>query len=138
MRFHSILLVLILIISCGQKIAVQDLNHLNGYWEIKKVEFPDGSSKEYEINTTVDFFEYSEMKGFRKKVQPKLDGSFTTSDDAENFEVITKKDKFIVLYSNNLSQWEEEIRSITAHELVVVNSEGITYHYNRFGGKSAH
>ena len=132
MRFTSLLIFSLFIAGCEQKPVAADLPLLNGYWEIKKVVFPDGGSKEYNISTTVDFIYYEESGGYRKKVQPKLDGAFTTSNDAEYFKVDLKNDTFIMRYSNDLSQWEERIAKLNKDQLVLVNAEGIAYHYNKF------
>jgi len=118
--------------ACAEKISVSDLNHINGYWEIVKVEFPNGEIKDYDINTTIDYFEYENMKGFRKKVQPALDGSYATSSDAESFRINERDDLFWMSYQNDLSSWEEQIEVISESILVVKNKEDISYHYKRF------
>ena len=94
--------------------------------------FPDGSSREYKVNATIDYFEYKDLRGFRKKVQPNLKGTYSTSDDAEFFEIVSKKDIFIMMYTNELSQWEEVIKTVDNNELVLVSQEGVTYFYKRF------
>lgn len=120
------------IMACADKISVSDLSHINGYWEIVKVEFPNGESKAYDINTTIDYFEYKNMTGFRKKVQPALDGSYATSSDAELFQINERDDVFWMSYSNDLSSWEEQIEVISETIFIVKNKEGISYHYKRF------
>ncbi|MBT8289206.1 MAG: hypothetical protein KJO93_00095 [Muriicola sp.] len=132
MRQLTVILLMILFISCGQKIEKEDLELLNGYWEISVVEFPSGDKKRYEINTTVDYIEVSGMKGYRKKVQPLPDGSFITSDDAENFSLSARNDAFIMLYNNEMSEWEEEIEQLTETLLVLKNNEQIRYIYRRY------
>ena len=126
------LLIFLVLLNCADTISSEDLIHLPGYWEIEKVVFPNGDTKEYGLNTTIDYFETQDMKGFRKKVQPKLDGTFITSDDAAPFEILTKSNKFIVMYTSDGHSWEEEMVCLTAEILVMVNEEGITYHYKRF------
>lgn len=120
------------IIGCKQLPEQKDLDLLNGYWEIEKVVFPDGSSKEYRVSTTVDYFFYEQFEGYRKKVQPKLDGGYTTSDDAEYFKIEPKSDIFIIRYENELSQWEEKILKLEEDLLILGNQEGIKYHYKKF------
>ena len=134
MRFALLLILCSVLYACGESVTEADLNSLNGYWEIEKVEFPDGNSKTYGINTIIDYFEYANTRGFRKKVQPRLDGTFVTSDDAESFNIVEKNNKFIVVYQNDLSRWEEEILSLTAKTLVLANQEGVVYHYKKFEG----
>ena len=123
---------MILCISCGQKVEKEDLEFLSGYWEICVVEFPSGDKKRYEINTTVDYIEVSGMEGYRKKVQPLPDGSFITSDDAENFSLSSRDDAYIMLYNNEMSEWEEEIEQLTETLLVLKNNEQIRYIYKRY------
>ena len=134
MRFALLIIVCSVLYSCGESIKEEDLNFLSGYWEIEKVEFPDGNSKTYSINTTIDYFEYGNKKGFRKKVQPRLDGTFRTSDDAESFNIVAKNNKFTVVYQNDLSQWEEDILTLTDKSLVLASQEGVVYHYKKFEG----
>lgn len=134
MRKVFIYLALIYIVSCTDSVALEDLKHLNGYWEIERVVFSDGNSKNYQISTIIDYFEYKDLKGFRKKVQPNLNGTYTTSDDAVFFEISPKNNKFIIHYNNDLNQWEEEIRLISSKEMVIVNLEGVSYYYKRFEG----
>jgi hypothetical protein len=49
-------------LSCKQKITDTDLQHLNGYWEIEKVTLPDGDTKEYKVNETIDYFQIEQKK----------------------------------------------------------------------------
>jgi len=130
-KFLSIILILILA-SCANKVSSEDLVHLDGYWEIEKVKFPDGSTKEYTINAMVDYFQVADKTGYRKKVQPRLDGSYQTSDDAEKFTIHESNGEFLLHYKNNLSEWEEKITLLTANQCVFVNQEQIAYHYKRF------
>lgn len=130
-RICSLLLVLILI-GCNQKVTTDDIDYLNGYWEIEKVTFPDGNSKEYTVNATIDYIELDGLKGFRKKVQPKFDGSFSTSNDAEFFVVVEKPETLEIHYKNELSEWSETLIEISENNFSVSNSDGITYNYKRF------
>jgi hypothetical protein len=132
MRKLVSLLLFLCFLACSEKISVSDLNHINGYWEIEEVKFPDGESKEYNVNMTIDYFEYNNMKGFRKKVQPKFDGTYITSNDATSFQINERDGFFWMSYQNDLSSWEEQITAITKTKMVVKNKEGLSYHYRRF------
>ena len=131
MRFLAVILIL-LMVGCSSKITQKDLDHLNGYWEIEKVIFPDGSSKSYRINETVDFIELTKNEGYRKKVRPRLNGTYEVSADAEPFIVLGREGVFSIRYSNELSEWEEQIKYIGEDKFSVVNQENITYHYKRY------
>lgn len=124
-------LVVLLIFGCASKINREDLKLLNGYWEIEKVVFPDGSTKTYSINETVDYLEIKVDTGYRKKVKPRLDGKYEVSADAEPFKILEKEGVFIIQYANNLSIWEEQIEHLNNEGFSVVNKENITYHYKR-------
>lgn len=126
------LLLIFCFLSCSERVSVSDLNYINGYWEIQEVKFPNGKTKKYDINMTIDYFEYDKMQGFRKKMQPKFDGTFTTSSDAESFQINEKDGSFWMLYKNDLSNWEEQIIMINKTRMVVKNKEGLSYNYRRF------
>ncbi|MEO1012532.1 MAG: hypothetical protein AAFX53_14595 [Bacteroidota bacterium] len=123
---------LIILLGCGDTISKTDLAHLNGYWEIEKVTLADGKTKEYTVNTTVDLIKLEGTKGFRKKVNPKLDGTFETSNDAEFFEISPEDGRFILSYKNELSAWKETLLGISEGYFEVSNEAGIRYMYTRF------
>ena len=120
------------LIACFESIDVEDLPKLNGYWQIEKVIFPDKSSKTYEVSTTLDFIQFEETNGYRKKVQPALDGTFDTSDDAVSFDVMRLDRGIFLLYSNAAESWEEELLHIDDNSFSVKNEAGIVYHYKRY------
>ncbi|MFD0798584.1 hypothetical protein ACFQZJ_14015 [Maribacter chungangensis] len=122
---------LIFIFSCTS-ISEDKLDLLNGYWEIETVEFPNGGKKEYKMNTDIEFIQLDGLKGFRKKMKPRFDGSYETSDDAEPFELISNEKVFSLHYKNDLSEWKETLTSLTADNFTVKNEDGILYHYKRF------
>lgn len=119
-------------LGCIEKVNRTDLDHLNGYWEIERVVFPDGSHKEYGTNTQIDFMFWDGEQGYRKKVQPNLNGRYVTSDDAAFFTIAENKGAFLIRYKNDMSEWEEQIEFISNSDLKVVNEENIRYHYIRF------
>lgn len=131
MKYIS-LLSLLFIISCNSAIDQNDLHLLNGYWEIKEVRFSDGTKKEYSINSTVDYITLDSLKGFRKKVTPKFNGTFETSDDAEPIFMRIKSDSIFMEYKNELTSWEEILLSLSQNNFSVKNKQGNTYHYQRF------
>ncbi|MCK0160178.1 hypothetical protein [Allomuricauda sp. F6463D] len=128
----SFILVLIFWGCNDSVVHKEDLNYLNGYWEIAEVEFPDGSIKEYGINTNIDFIHLDDEKGYRKKMKPKFDGSYDTSLDMEGFTVSNTGETIILRYSTALSEWEEKLVQLDSLTFSVTNQEGITYKYKRF------
>lgn len=123
----------LLIMGCKKtSVAEADLHYLNGYWEIEEVVFPDGSVKEYGMNPSIDFIHLEEDEGYRKKMQPKFDGSYTTSNDTEKFSVTEVTNGFVLQYQNDFSDWEETLVQLDSTSFAVVNQEGLTYFYKRF------
>ncbi|WP_339709772.1 hypothetical protein [uncultured Kriegella sp.] len=130
-RFLYILLIFVTF-GCSKKISDADLKQLNGYWEIENVTFSDGSTKTYNVNTTVDYIEIDGFEGYRKKVKPKFDGTYDTSNDAEFFTIEKKNDSFVMYYQNNLSEWSESLTQLSQTNFAVIGENNSTYHYRRY------
>ncbi len=122
---------LICLVSCKQDIQSGDLKKLNGYWEIEYVNLPDGSKKTYKINESVDYFELKDLKGFRKKVYPQLDGKYLVNDVKESIQIEQVESKWKLQYSTPYSKWSEEIVEIRDSVLVIKNEAKLIYHYKR-------
>ena len=125
------LIVLGSVLSCKQKITDADISNLNGYWEIEKVELPDGDKKEYKVNETIDFFKIDGNKGFRKKVMPQLDGTYLTNDIQEDIVIAVKDGDATIQYKTTYASWKEEIIELPKDKLVVKNEQDLEYHYKR-------
>ncbi|MCM4151416.1 hypothetical protein DHD05_07420 [Arenibacter sp. N53] len=132
MRYIYFFIALNSLIGCQDKINQIDLPYLNGYWEIEKVSFPDGTDKEYTVNTSVDYIEINALKGYRKKVQPKFNGTYDTSNDAEMFTIHEKDGVFTINYTTGLSEWHEKIISLSENSFTVLSEDNLKYHYKRF------
>ncbi len=132
MRYFIYIFSFSMFFGCTTQVSKEDITNLNGYWEIEQVTFPDGETKEFTVNPTVDYIELDGSKGFRKKMQPKFDGSFTTSNDAEPFQIVEDKGQFNFQYKNEMSEWSEEIKSISKDRFSVINQDTLTYTYKRF------
>jgi len=130
MKKLSFFLLLSIIISCS-KVEPKDIDLLKGYWEINKVEMPSGEKKEYKINESVDYFEVADMKGFKKKLIPQMDGTFLTNEVQENLTVEFTDEKAILHYKTDYASWDEEIVKLTDKELVVKNQQDIKYFYTK-------
>ncbi|HEX8575962.1 MAG TPA: hypothetical protein VF677_06670 [Flavobacterium sp.] len=133
MKLRLLLLPLLLVfMACQQHITPSDVPAINGYWEIEKVVFPEGDDKDYKINETFDYFQVDKNnKGFRKKVMPQLNGTFLANNDFETIKIIFENDKAFIQYSTPYAKWKEELRGISEDEMVLVNPQGIAYHYKK-------
>ena len=130
-KYWSLVIVLLLL-GCQNKISSENLILLNGYWEIEKVTLSNGETKEYELNTAVDYIQIKDVKGFRKKVYPKFDGSIDTSNDAEQFSIVEQNERFEIHYKTEFSTWVEVLKTLSEDSFSVTNTAQITYYYKRF------
>ena len=128
----SIILLFIITIfnSCTDSL---DLHLLNGYWEIDEVILNNGTSKEYKINTTIDFFELKpDSSGIRTKLYPMADGTYRTNTDVERFKIIYTSQETIIEYDTEMDRWTELIEELDENRLVLKNDSAIRYIYKRF------
>lgn len=120
------------LLSCKQENTEQQIEYLNGYWEIEEVTLPSGETKSYSINMLVDFIEIEDGKGFRKKVAPQLDGSFQITEDAEAIEIKVEDNQVVLYYSTPFHNWKETVVKANENELILKNEEELVYTYKRF------
>jgi len=130
---HISILITLCFISCSSKIDKEDLKNLNGYWEIEKVTFKDGTSKEYKMSTTLDYIHVIDTIGYRKKVQPKFNGTYETSNDAEAFSITKENVTLFLNYSSDeISKRKEKLVTLNENTFTVINEEEIMYTYKKF------
>lgn len=127
-----VLIVLIVLVGCRPEISEETIQQLNGYWEIEKVTFPNGQTKDFTASTTIDYIEVKDMKGFRKKVQPKFNGTFETSDDAELFKIIGNGNSFQLQYTGSSETRTEDLIDLSEDRFSVTNRDTLTYTYKRY------
>lgn len=120
------------LVSCSDN-PKKMLTHLNGYWEISKAEMNDGIEKDYNFNASIDYIMVNDsLKGFRKKLSPNFDGSFTTSQDAEAIEVKIENDSLNLYYSTPYAKWKETVLEANETHLKIVNFKKDVYLYKRY------
>jgi len=138
MKYNLFLAVIFLLFSCQSEVKKENLTQLNGYWEIKEVEFNNGETKEYKVNETIDFIELKSEKpgqplvGFRQKVMPQFDGTFKTNGIKENLKVFEVDKTYNLECKTDYGKWNEEIISIEDSTLVLKNKQDIIYTYKKF------
>ncbi len=132
MRKIIIYTVLITFFSCSKPHPKSFIKHLNGYWEIERVQLSNGTEKKYNYNQSVDFFEINDAIGIRKKVQPKLDGSFITTNDREVFTIKIENDSLRMYYKNSLSSRKETVVLAKENQIIIKNEAGNTYFYKPY------
>lgn len=126
-----ILVLLAMVTSCKKPIPETAISKINGYWEIEKVILVDGTKKEYKINPTIDYFEVKDKKGFRQKVMPQLDGTYTTNNLKEIISISNENGYCYINYTTSFGKWKEEILELEDSVLVVKNKDNLEYHYKK-------
>ncbi len=122
----------IVLLSCNNQDPKEQVKYIEGYWEIDKVELPGDSVREYSINETIDYFEITDSTGFRKKLQPQFDGSYKTSDDAEELKIKIENDSLRLYYKTPFDEWKETLLKADEEKMSILNKDGIIYHYKKF------
>jgi hypothetical protein len=130
-RSICLFIAVILFAACGSSVTKSSLKNLNGYWEVQKVVFPDGSEKNLPPSETHDYYEFKQNKGFRKKVMPLVTGNYLVNDLKDEFVLVEKEGDYYMKYKTFLSTWSEKIISIDNDQLVLESEEHYQYYYKR-------
>ena len=132
LRILSLYLFILILFSCNED-PKSHMEYVEGYWEIEKVTLPDGSQKEYNFNNTIDYLELTDsLQGFRKKLMPRLDGTFETSADEESFQIKIENDSLNVYYETPFNSWKETIVFANEDQMKVINTNKVQYLYKRY------
>lgn len=107
---------------------------INGYWEIENVYKNGKLLKEFKISQEIDYFRIdNDLSGFRKKLKPNFNGSYTTSKDQLNFKLEIKFNKrLIIVYEDNNTTFVEEITKVNKTNLSIKNDKGMVYNYKPY------
>ena len=115
--------------SCNK---TKNLQYMNGYWEINSVMIEGKEIKNYPFSGTVDYFIIDEKnKGFRKKVKPKIDGSFEINMHEINFEIEMKKNEIYLVYGKG-KNFVESVIKLDSTKMILKNMDGFVYEYKRY------
>ena len=127
------LLVAIVLTSCTNTDPNEQLQNLTGYWTIEKVEVENDSVVEYSLSQYIDYIEIKDSVGFRKKLQPKIDGGYTeASNDSEKITAKIEDDVLNLYYSTAFDEWQETVLVATEDELVIKNRDDKKYYYKKY------
>ncbi len=132
MRKFLIIGFIIFLAACSNNNPQEQLKNVNGYWEIKKVEIEKDSVISYGISQYIDYIEIKDSTGFRKKLQPKFEGGYITTNSSEEVKAEIEDNTLFLHYATPYDDWREEVLKASEDELVVVNRDGKTYYYQRY------
>jgi len=129
---YLITILFIILISCTDKVTQQDLQLLNGYWDIDKVESIDKKITEYGANSTIDYYFLNDKnEGYRKKTTLDFSGTYKTNNVKDKISIEDKEGVFVIKTITSLDNWEDVIVNLTKEKLVLKNEKGILFHYNK-------
>ena len=113
---------------------VDYIEFINGYWEIENVYKNGKLLKEFKISQEIDYFRINnDLSGFRKKLKPNFNGSYTTSKDQLNFKLEIKFNKrLMIVYEDNNTIFVEEITKVNKTNLSIKNNKGMVYNYKSY------
>ncbi len=132
MKITAYIFLFLSLFACNTETNNEQIENLNGYWAISKAERADGSVKDYAFSGLVDYIEIENNKGFRKKVKPKMDGTYFITNNEENIVVKVENDSINLYYSTKMDNWKETLISSGKNEIVLENEDGNKYTYKRF------
>lgn len=123
--------VVLFLAACNSKPSEESLNEINGYWEISKVETPEGNEKEYKINEWVDYYDLKDKKGIRKKLKVQIDGTYLANNIIDKITIVDSADVYYLVAQSKFTKFKDKIVSINEDEMVLENEAKIEYHYKR-------
>ena len=132
MQKHLYLLLLLTVITaCKSSIQEGEISRLEGYWEITKVVFQDGTTKPYTVNTTVDYIGIDGFNGYIKKMKPDLNGRYQTSNKAAQFKLI-QKDGLWEMHFEGDQKSTLSLLELDSLEYAVKDQGQVRYYYKRY------
>jgi len=132
-NLHLYLLLFTTILTSCRKNPETLIPHLSGYWEIDEVTLADGTKRDFNYNETIDYISVNDsLTGFRKKLKPSFDGSYTTSEDAENLKIVVENDSLFIHYKTPYAEWREAVLNANDEQLLILNSQNVLYLYKRY------
>ena len=110
-----------------------NIDFINGYWEIVSVSKNNEFIKEYPFSNAVDFFIIDSLNnGYRKKIKPKINGSFEITLHEIPISIKNNNNSYEIKYFSAGNQYVETINKLDKNRLIIKNSEGIIFSYKRF------
>jgi len=132
MQKHLYLLLLLTVITaCKSSIQEGEISRLEGYWEITKVVFQDGTTKPYTVNTTVDYIGIDGFNGYIKKMKPGLNGRYQTSNKAAQFKLIQKDGLWEMDFEGDQKS-TLSLLELDSLEYAVKDQGQVRYYYKRY------
>ncbi len=129
-RFLVLLLTLTLY-SCG-KTPSEQIQQLEGYWNIDKVVLPDGKEKEFPFSNHMDFFEIEGNNGKKYRVSPRYDGTMVEYGSPVPFKWEEKDGALTLTYKDGEQSYQQTVTKCNAERLILLHENGTEYYYEAY------
>ena len=131
MKRIAVIMVSLVVFSCKEKVTIDKIDKMKGYWQITKVETAEGDKKEYPVNENYEYFDIKGKAGFHKKVRWQPMGTFLV-DDLQEKMIASEKDGQVVLdFSSDFGKHSEVVTELSDSLLVLESKEGVNFHYKK-------
>lgn len=125
-------LLFVLFLSCSNNVTQDDLQNLNGYWDIEMVESESKKITKFGINSTIDFYYLDDTnQGYRKKAKPDFSGKYRANNIKDKITVTHENEHFIIHTTTALDSWDDTIIELTKEKLILQNDKGVLFHYKK-------
>ena len=132
LKFYLIFL-LVTAIGCNSNNPSEMIPAITGYWQIETVTLSNGTSKNYSFSETIDYIEVADsLSGFRKKLKPRLNGTYITSKNLERFELKVENDSLNIYYTTPFDNWKETVLRANENQLIIMNKNNDIYSYKPY------
>lgn len=112
-------------------VSAEDLKHLDGYWEISKVEAHGETFKPKGNAPAVDHYKMiNDSMGIKKKMVPSFGEKYKSSEDLIQYRILNDNGNYSLQFFSALQDWEEEIKSLSKEEMILFHNDK-SYHYKR-------
>lgn len=131
MKKSIILLVCLVVFSCKDKVTINSIDKIKGYWQISKVETAQGDEKDYPVNENYEYFDIKNKVGFHKKVRWQPMGTFLVDDLQEKMVASEKEGELVLDFSSNFGKHSETVIELSDSLLVLESKEGANFYYKK-------
>ena len=113
------------------EVAADDLKHLEGHWEISKVEAHGETFSPKGSAPAVDYYQMiNDSIGIKKKMVPSFGEKYSSSEDLIQYRINSVNGNYSIHFFSALQEWKEEIKSLSAEEMILFHNDK-SYHYKR-------
>lgn len=121
----------ITVLSCKENAKITSIHKIKGYWQIIKVETPEGDEKDYPVNENYEYFDIKNNIGFHKKVRWQPMGTFLVDDLQEKMVASEKEGELVLDFSSNFGKHSENVLKLSDSLLVLESKEGANFYYKK-------